>query len=371
MKNFDFTENELKELELFQTYNDKFHTLFDIFSHNNFDFEKLKMKKLEDEYFFSNKKEIVLKTKTIGTTKLVAFLFFALSFGMFSNVYTQYTDTERATLIASVLQFSIHLTTLSDNFLTSHHIYHDISLIDNFFAQFRSSNFEPEASAINIHKGHVYFQNVSFFYGNKQILRNFSCEFFKGVINCIVGKSGLGKSTIVHMISGFHDTYSGVIAIDGFSIRKLNLHSIRENISICGQNSFVQSSTIRENLIYGHPIQYAKDTVQTQKINQILRKYDLLDYFDIFQNKLETRISPISISGGQKQMINFCRVLIRNTKIMIFDEPTSALNYTLSLKCVSILEKVALSKTVILITHNPLFHKKTYNIIDINTPSTV
>lgn len=363
MRNFDFKDHELKEMELFETYDEKIHSLFDIFAQNNFDFEKFKMKRSEDAFFKTNQKEIVLKTKTIGSTKLIAFIFFTISFFILSKSFTQYTDTDTTTLIASILQFSFNLTTLADNMLSCYHMYYDVILINKFLEQFMENNTTHVQKHNGIHNGTIIFDNVSFQYESKLILSNFSCHLNKGQINCIVGKSGIGKSTIVHMITGFNNSYCGTIKIDNNDIKALSLKHVRENISICGQNSFIQNSTIRENLIYGHRSQSADELTQTKVITEILQKHDLLSYFDGFESKLETRISPTSISGGQKQIINICRVLIRNTTIMIFDEPTSALNHQLSLKCIDVLEKLSLSKTIILITHIPQFHKQSYNIV--------
>ena len=367
MRKFNFKDHELKEMELFETYDEKIHSLFDIFAQNNFDFEKMKMKKSEDAFFNTNQKEIVLKTKTIGSTKFIAFMFFVVSFSIFSKHYTKYTDTDITTLIASILQFSFNLTTLADNILSSYHVYYEVVLINKFLEQFTQNAPSKNAKSYGIKNSTITFDNVSFKYGSRTILSNFSCTLNKGQINCIVGKSGIGKSTIVYMISGFNNSYLGRIQIDDHDIRNLSLKYIRENISICGQSSFIQNSTIRENLIYGHESQNEGKATQTKIITDILKRHNLLSYFDSFENRLETDISNASISGGQKQIINFCRVLIRNTNIMIFDEPTSALNHQLSLKCIDVLEQLSLSKTIILITHIPQFHKESYNIIHINS----
>tara|TARA_B110000483_G_scaffold235416_1_gene306918 strand:+ start:1587 stop:3101 length:1515 start_codon:yes stop_codon:yes gene_type:complete len=364
MNKFDFKEHEHRELELFTTYDERIHALFDIFAQNNFDFEKIKIQKTENDFFSSNKKELLLKTKTIGSTKVIVFVFFFMSFGIFSRCHSTYTNTEKATLIASLLQFSLNLTTFADNILSSHSMYYDVTLIDNFMQKFQIKTKTGQKNT-GIFDGAITFDEVSFGYETHKVLTNFSCKLHKGQINCIIGRSGIGKSTIVHMISGFNDSYSGTIKIDGIDISDLSLHYTRENISICGQNAFIQNATIRENLVYGHSCQCASEKVQLETIHGTLSKYNLVKYFDVFDKKYNTVISATSLSGGQKQMINFCRILIRDTTIMIFDEPTSALNSQLSIQCLHILEQLSKRKTVILITHNSQFHKDEYNIVHV------
>lgn len=364
---FDFSKIHQANIELHDTYDDRLHSLFDIFAHNNFEFEKNKIDSDEMKQYNSHVKAIMLKTRTIGIVKGICICFIAYSLFVLSKTYND--DINKTTsIIVSVLYMTVNLTVLSDNILTSSQFKVDIELIDEFMSRFSIPEKNHGNLITGIDTGIIKFKDVSFQYlpnAEKQIQIDTTMQ--PGTINCIIGRSGIGKTTIVHMLLGFNSTYKGQITIDGHDIQHLSLKYLRKNVSICGQYAFIRSGTLLENLTYSTKYQSSSDMEKERNVKKYLfSELRLSRYFNDFRQDLHTEISPKEISGGQKQLINFCRTILRDTKIMIFDEPTSAMNTELSDVCLNILQKLSLTKCIVLITHNARYHSNRYNCIHVH-----
>ncbi len=172
-------------------------------------------------------------------------------------------------------------------------------------------------------KGQVTFENVSFSYDEtKEVLHNVSFTVEPGESVALVGPTGAGKSTIVNLISRFYNVNSGSVKIDGVDISKVTLKSLRSQMGIMMQDSFIFSGTIEDNIRYGK-LDATLDEIK--KASQIVCADDFISKMsDGYATEVRERGS--TLSQGQKQLISFARTLLSDPAILILDEATSSID---------------------------------------------
>ena len=177
-----------------------------------------------------------------------------------------------------------------------------------------------EMSAI---KGDVTFENVTFAYEEgKDVLKNVSFTVKAGESVALVGPTGAGKSTIVNLISRFYNVGQGRVLIDGQDIAKVKLHSLRSQMGIMLQDSFIFSGTIEDNIRYG------KLDATTEEIVKASKTVCADDFINRFQDGYATEVKERGslLSQGQKQLISFARTLLSDPAILVLDEATSSID---------------------------------------------
>lgn len=182
----------------------------------------------------------------------------------------------------------------------------------------------PHAITAPRFKGHVVFDNVSFRYSDSdaEVLNNINFTVEPGQVVAIVGGTGSGKSTLVSLLPRFFDPTSGRILIDGRDIREYTLDSLRRQIGIVLQDTFLFSATIAENISYGCPEATQEDIEKAAKLAQAH------DFVVSLEDGYQTRVGErgIGLSGGQKQRIALARALLIDPAILILDEATSSVD---------------------------------------------
>jgi len=172
-------------------------------------------------------------------------------------------------------------------------------------------------------KGHVEFKNVSFSYEEgKEVLHNVSFEVQPGESIALVGPTGAGKSTIVNLLSRFYNVGKGEILIDGQDISKVTLKSLRSQMGIMMQDSFIFSGTIKDNILYGKLD--ATDKEIREASEKVCAEPFILKMPDGYDTEVKERGSLLS--QGQKQLISFARTLLSNPAILVLDEATSSID---------------------------------------------
>uniref|UniRef100_A0A6G1S6F0 Multidrug resistance protein 1 n=1 Tax=Aceria tosichella TaxID=561515 RepID=A0A6G1S6F0_9ACAR len=219
------------------------------------------------------------------------------------------------------------------------------SAIDNL----SRGGFKPQRNDL---KGSISFQDVHFRYPTRpdtQVLQGLNLEVQAGKTLALVGPSGMGKSTIAALLLRFYDPDRGVVRIDNYDVRCINLNHLRRNVGLVSQEPVLFKASIKENILYGlDPTQFSmRDVKNAAKLANIDEFIESLPY------KYDTMVGDrgSQLSGGQKQRIAIARTMIRNPTILILDEATSALDSESEALVNQALEKAAQGKTCIKIAH--------------------
>lgn len=182
---------------------------------------------------------------------------------------------------------------------------------------------EPDAKEMPPIKGKVEFKNVNFSYDEKkQVLHDVSFTVEPGESVALVGPTGAGKSTIVNLVSRFYNVNSGQVLIDGEDISKVTLHSLRSQMGIMLQDSFIFSGTIEDNIRYG------KLDATRDEIIKASKTVCAHEFIDKMSNGYDTEVRERGsmLSQGQKQLISFARTLLSDPAILVLDEATSSID---------------------------------------------
>jgi subfamily B ATP-binding cassette protein MsbA len=194
----------------------------------------------------------------------------------------------------------------------------------------------------------VRFANVSFDYGtSRPVLRDVSLEIAAGDIVALVGHSGGGKTTLVNLLLRFYEPTAGDILVDGVPLRELPLAQLRAQIGVVSQDTFLFSGTIRENIAYGTP------DVPQDRIIAAARAAFVHDFVVDLPDRYETHVGErgAMLSGGQRQRIAIARALLRDPRILIFDEATSNLDAESERYVQLAIRSVARGRTVLVVAH--------------------
>ena len=207
---------------------------------------------------------------------------------------------------------------------------------------------KPDAIEMDGVKAGVSFENVSFSYDSAApILKNISFSVQPGELVALVGSLGSGKSTIAHLIPRFYDVAGGRITIDGIDIRDVTLDSLRRNVGIVQQDTFLFSATIRDNIAYGAVNADMEQIVAGAKAAQ------LHDFIESLPEGYETPVGErgVTLSGGQKQRLAIARTLLMNPSILIMDDSTSSVDAGTEHLIRRALNELIKGRTTFIITH--------------------
>ena len=206
----------------------------------------------------------------------------------------------------------------------------------------------PDAAELTGAKGEICFDHVNFSYdGDRQILKDISFTLHSGDCVAIVGPSGSGKSTIVNLIPRLWDVTGGSVSFDGKDVRDWTLHSLRSEVGVVTQETYLFNGTIRENLLYARP-----DATEEEMI-QACRQANIYDFIERQPDGLDTMVGNrgLKLSGGEKQRISIARALLKDPALLIFDEATSALDSISEAAIQAAINPLIEERTSILIAH--------------------
>ena len=204
-----------------------------------------------------------------------------------------------------------------------------------------------DATAIDKFSNALELDNVSFSYGDKQVLKNISLTIAKGKTVALVGPSGGGKSTLMDLIPRFHDPKTGTLKIDGFDYKDLTVESIRSQMGTVNQESFLFNDTIFNNIAFGKPEATEEEVIAAAKIANAHEF--ILNTENGYQSFVGDRGNKLS--GGQKQRVCIARAILANPPIMLLDEATSALDTESEKLVQEALNNLMQNRTSIVIAH--------------------
>jgi len=206
----------------------------------------------------------------------------------------------------------------------------------------------PGARKISRLKGAIEFDHVTFGYDPKSpILEDMSFRIEAGQLAAFVGPTGAGKTTIISLIPRFYDPVSGAVKIDGTDIRRFQQRSLREHISVVLQETVLFQGTVWQNIAYGKP------NANRAEIMKAAELANATEFIEKMPKGYDTLVGErgVSLSGGQRQRIAIARAVIRNTPILILDEPSSGLDAESEKLVFDALDRLMKGKTSIVIAH--------------------
>jgi len=196
-------------------------------------------------------------------------------------------------------------------------------------------------------KGNIEFKNVSFNYGDEEVLEDINLQVRPGQTIAIIGHTGSGKSTLVSLLCRFYECTKGEILVDGYNIKNFNLRRLRKNIAVAMQDIFLFSDTIEGNIAYGLP------SASMEEVRWAATIAGADDFINNMEEGYDTIVGErgVGLSGGQKQRIALARALLKNPSIIILDDTTSSLDIETENKIRRSLDKYFKDKTTFIIAH--------------------
>ncbi|MCM1992071.1 ABC transporter ATP-binding protein [Oceanirhabdus seepicola] len=196
-------------------------------------------------------------------------------------------------------------------------------------------------------KGHIKFNNVSFKYDDEEILKGVNLDIAPGSTVAIMGSTGSGKSTLTNLIGRYYDVTEGSVTIDGFNVKDLHLNTLRSQMAVVPQDVFLFSDSIEEN------IKFACESATLKDVESACEKACAKNFIESLEDKYDTVIGErgIGLSGGQKQRLSIARALINDSKILILDDSTSALDMDTEFQLLKNIYDHCAHMTTIIIAH--------------------
>ncbi|NBS84968.1 MAG: ATP-binding cassette domain-containing protein, partial [Verrucomicrobia bacterium] len=201
---------------------------------------------------------------------------------------------------------------------------------------------------IYIKSGNIIINNLSYGYNeNNLIFKNFYLTIKENERIAIIGNSGNGKSTLIKLIMGYYKIPNNTIYLDGKDINSYDITELRKEISYVNQNTKLFNISILENIQYGN-------NMSRENIELLIKKINVQNIFSNLKDGLDSQsgVEGSRLSGGQKQIIHILRCMAKNNKIVILDEPTSAIDVHNKENIINAIKELSNNKTVILITHD-------------------
>lgn len=226
------------------------------------------------------------------------------------------------------------------------------------------TEYEPVLSASG---NEIVFDNVSFSYGENEVLKNISTVIKEGELTAVIGPSGSGKTTLCQLIPRFRDVSSGTVSIGGADVRHMRYEEIMARISMVFQRVYLFEDTVMNNIRFGKP------DASDEEVYAAAKAARCDDFIRKLPNGYDTVLSEggSSLSGGEKQRISIARAILKDSPIIILDEATSALDAENEQEILAALGELTRGKTVIMIAHRLNTIKNADHIIAVENGSIV
>ena len=302
-----------------------------------------------------------LNKTTISSSFLLIFIFICLNAAsVFLYMKNKISYVNLIAIFITIIYYTPCIVTIIYTLPEIVHYYGSLKAVDIFIEDLykyekenkKLINDKMQKSSENnkidliIKKGNIVINNLTFGYNNN-IFKNFYLTIKENESVAIIGPSGNGKSTLIKLIMGYYNVPNNTIFIDNIDINKFNLNDLRKQISYVNQNAKLFNTTLLENIKYGN------DLTKDEIIN-LCNKLNINNIFSNLKDGLETNVGVDgnNLSGGQRQLVHILRCIGRKNKIIILDEPTSAIDKDNTIIIKNAIKELSKNNTLILITHD-------------------
>ena len=343
---------------VYENLNDTMQNISSVYSLNQQEFEKKRFY----EFSFADYKQVfgasyIVYLYSFGLWAIINIAMFTIMNYLLYRCYKKKMINSNELVSSFVITWSI-LSVYQraiDSAWNLSEVYGALYNVQDYFNELAENNKTLKTNTSNFKEGDIIVSGVYHKYGDKFVLENISMKIKKGEKVAFVGKIGSGKTTLVKLLMGYQPLVLGSITIGGVSINEMSDDVIRKNIFYIPQKPKLFNRTIYENIVYGIETKPSKE-----QIIDIINLYDMS-----FKRDLDdlAGVEGNSLSGGQRQMVWLLRSLLSPASILIMDEPTSALDPTNKKLINSIINKISVNKTVIIISHDSIdssFRKITF-----------
>lgn len=197
-------------------------------------------------------------------------------------------------------------------------------------------------------RGKVDFDHVTFQYEeDNPVLKDFNLHVKPGESIALVGPTGVGKTTIINLLTRFYDVTMGEVKIDGINVKQVSLHSLRREVGVLMQDPFIFKGTILDNIRYGRPGATDEECMEAARL--IYAQEHILQMKDGYHHILEERGQ--GLSAGEKQLISFARIVLKNPSVVILDEATSSIDTETEQLIKEALDTLLAEKTAFIVAH--------------------
>lgn len=335
---------------------DKLSNLFSIYSNGKINNEISSYENNSNNYINKYKDNLFCSFKSTIFSNILIILNYILlnSIAVYLYINNKISITTVIAIFITIIYYNPPLEAMNNSVPKLIHQRGVLLSVTNFINELNDTNLFFKNTPKNNHKeiknGIITINNLNFSYkkdDNKKLFQNFYLTIKNNENIAIIGSSGNGKSTLIKLIMGYYKVPEGTIFIDGKDINSFDLNDLRTQISYVQQNSKLFNTSLLKNLQYGNNM-HEKD------INELLQKMKLDNIFKNLKNGLNTDVGVEgnNLSGGQRQLVHIVRAIAKNNKIIILDEPTSAIDKENTINVINAFKELAKDKTLILITHD-------------------
>jgi len=335
---------------------DKLSNNYSIYSSGNLNKEILNYNQHTNRYTQKFKESLLCLNKINIFTSIIIIVIFILlnSFSTYLFIKKKIDFTNLMAIFMTIIYYTPCIITINATMPNLIHNYGILYAVDDFIKDLYNTDIKNKDRNIDdtikkyINHGTITINNLNFGYNSNNLLfKNFYLTIKDKENIAIVGQSGNGKSSLIKLIMGYYKVDDNMIYIGDDDINTFDLNDLRKQISYVNQNSKLFNMTVMENIQYGN-------NMSEEEIINMCEKLNISNIFKNLKNGYKTNvgIDGNNLSGGQRQIIHILRCIFKRNKIVILDEPTSAIDKDNTQIIINIIKELSKNSTLILITHD-------------------